>query len=69
MSLKYGLDILTPNSNPKRDGWEPVMKNDVARMTFDTQEAFFAYDDALKAGNRTLRTRMVQIDEGDPYQL
>lgn len=69
MSLKYGLDILTPNSNPKKDGWEPLMLNDVARRTFDSVEALFAYDDAMKAGNRTLKTRVVEVDEGDPYQL
>lgn len=64
--MKYGLDVLTPTSNPREDPWKPIMKNDYVRELFDTVDDLFAMKDAMERGNGTLKLRVVEIFDTDP---
>lgn len=64
MALKYGIDLYTP-TNQGDDPWKPAMKNQAVRVLFGTVDELFAYLDALKAGNRNLETRVVQVQDDE----
>lgn len=65
MKIKYGLDVKTPTNIPGDDPWKPVMKNAYKRELYDL-EGIIGLIDAMKRGNASLETRVVEVEDDDP---
>lgn len=62
--LRYGLDILTPQSRGG-EPWQPVMKNQHVRQKYTLDELIQTID-RLKASNAAVQVRAVELVDDDP---
>ena len=66
MPVRWGIDVKTPTQVPGHDGWMPVMENEMARLSFESDIDAARKFYAMMAGNARLELRIVQWISDDP---